>query len=332
MVVLSANKESIEKAARTIISGGIVAMPTETVYGLAGNAFDSKAVAAIYKAKQRPSFNPLIVHVSGLGMAEDLAEFNERAFCLAKQYWPGPLTLILPRKQDAKLSDLATAGLDTLALRCPDHPVAQALIRSANTPLVAPSANKSGTVTPTTPIAVQESLGDNVDIILAAGKTSVGVESTIVDCTTEYATILRPGCVTQADLEKCLQEKVVFYNPTSNSAPNAPGQLSRHYATNTPLRLDAVDVKKGEALLAFGSIKFMACDGYGGVKDMPDDLCMNLSESGDLEEAAANLFTMMRMLDKKRARGIAVMAIPEIGIGRAINDRLRRAAVPKSNT
>ncbi len=327
--LVPANAEMIGRAAELIRKGLLVAMPTETVYGLAANAYDDRAVARIYTAKGRPSFNPLISHVSGKDMAMELVEFNAWAHRLADSFWPGPLTMILPKAKDCPLSQLALAGLNTPSVRCPDHPIALALIEACGVPLVAPSANLSNTVSPTTPAAVFESLGDKVDLILSAGKTEVGVESTIVDLSGEYVTVLRPGAITVEMLEDVLETKVYYKNPATDNSPTAPGQLKRHYATQTPLRLNAVDVKKGEALLAFGRITFMASEEYGAAKDMPEGTVLNLSLIGDLEEAASNLFSYLNALDKVKAMSIAVMPIPNTGVGVAINDRLTRAAAPK---
>lgn len=329
--LVPANVETLLRAAKIIRDGGLVAMPTETVYGLAANAFDDRAVARIYTAKGRPNFNPLISHVSNKEMAMELVQFNAWAHRLADSFWPGPLTLILPKTEDCPLSELALAGLNTPSVRCPDHPIALALIEACGVPLVAPSANRSNTVSPTTPAAVFESLGDKVDIILSAGKTEVGVESTIVDLSGDRVIVLRPGAITKEMLEDVLETEVFYKTPVESDRPTAPGQLKRHYATNAPLRLNAVDVKKGEALLAFGRITFMASEEYGAAKDMPDGTVMNLSLIGDLEEAASNLFSYLSALDKLNCHRIAVMPIPDTGVGVAINDRLSRAAAPKED-
>jgi L-threonylcarbamoyladenylate synthase len=299
-------------------------MPTETVYGLAGNALDGVAVAKIYEAKGRPSFNPLIAHVASAGQAEEYAVLGARAKILAQKFWPGPLTMILPKRVDCKISELAGAGLPTIAVRVPNHEAALALIKEAGMPLVAPSANKSGSISPTTPLHVAESLGDKVDMILAAGPCKVGLESTVLDLSEETPLILRPGAISAEDIERVLNVKAGYaLEPTDK--PKSPGQLLRHYAPETKLRLNAVDVAPGEALLAFGSLKFMGVKGGGAAKDLPDGMIKNLSEEGDLHQAAANLFAMLKELDKIGAKGIAVMNIPESGLGIAINDRLRRA-------
>ncbi len=316
--IVSATDDAIKEAAEILRSGGIVAMPTETVYGLAGNAFDDKAVAKIYAAKGRPSFNPLIVHYAQAPLVE-----NEWYKTLAAKFWPGPLTMIVP-KFETRMSELATAGLETMAVRVPNHPVARKLLQALDFPLVAPSANKSGTLSPTTPQHVAESLGDAVDMVLAAGACDVGLESTVVDLTGDLPVVLRPGAITAEDLSETLGIDVV-YELEATDSPKSPGQLLKHYAPETPLRLNAVDLEAGEALLGFGSLKFMGVKSGGFAKDLPEGQVLNLSESADLHEAAANLFKMLKMLDKGGFACIAVMNIPNTGLGIAINDRLNRA-------
>ena len=319
MGIKAVNPESIAEAAGILKSGGLVGMPTETVYGLAANALDGEAVAKIFDAKGRPSFNPLIIHVLDLESASDYVEVNELAQTAAHHFWPGPLTLILPRKKDCKISELASAGLETLAVRVPSHPVAQELLKTCKLPLAAPSANKSGSLSPTTPAHVHDSVGDSVDMILAAGACEVGLESTVLALSGEKLEILRPGAVTLEDLSEALGQDIV-YGAGNGEAPKSPGMLLKHYAPNTPVRLNAVDVQEGEALLAFGSDKFMVA------RDFPDEMKRNLSETQDLHEAAANLFAMLKELDGCGASAIAVMGIPQNGLGAAINDRLSRAA------
>lgn len=321
--------ENIKHAASILREGGLVAMPTETVYGLAANALDGQAVAGVYEAKGRPAFNPLITHVCGLKEAKKYGAFSEQALAVAHHFWPGPLTLILPRAQGCEVSELATAGLDTIALRAPAHPVAQYLIKECGFPLVAPSANPSGSLSPTTPAHVSETLGDKISMILAAGKCEIGVESTVLDMSTNTPVILRPGAITAEDIARILGEKVIYHHETTNT-PKSPGQTLKHYAPNTPLRLNAVDVEPGEALLAFGSLKFMGVRGGGKAQNLPDTALCNLSETQDLHEAAANLFAMLKFLDRPEHTRIAVMNIPETGLGIAINDRLRRASVESS--
>ncbi len=323
--VAPATPQSIEEAARLLREGSLVAFPTETVYGLGANALDGRAVASIFSTKGRPQFNPLISHGSSLEMLLPYARFDERALALAEKFWPGPLTFILPRSADRAISELATAGLDTVALRVPAHDVARELIEAAGVPVAAPSANASGELSPTAPHHVLESLGDKVSLVLAGGATKFGLESTVVDLSGDDVVIVRPGAVTAEDIADVLGVPVT-YDLGSKDKPKSPGQLLRHYAPRIPVRLNAVDVEPGEALLAFGSVKFMGVRGGGFAKDMPRERFYNLSEQGDLLEAAAHLFAGMRALDLPGHARIAVMNIPETGIGVAINDRLRRAA------
>ncbi|MCB1532988.1 MAG: threonylcarbamoyl-AMP synthase [Alphaproteobacteria bacterium] len=326
-MIKTANNEAIAGAAEIIKSGGLVAMPTETVYGLAGNARDGAAVAKIYEAKGRPAFNPLIVHVGSAKDAGEIAEMSAQAHAVATAFWPGPLTLVLPRKADSGISELATAGLETVAVRVPGHKTARALIEAAGVPLVAPSANKSGSLSPTTPAHVADSLGDSVDMILADGACAVGLESTVLDLSGDVPVVLRPGAITAEDISHVLGIEVGYAAESGEpDAPKAPGMLLKHYAPETPVRLNAVDLESGEVLLAFGSIRFMGIKGGGAAADLPDSQIRNLSEEGDLHEAAANLFAMMKALDQPAHTRIAVMNIPEVGLGIAINDRLRRAA------
>ena len=316
-IIFDASKENIKKAAERINSGALVAMPTETVYGLGADATNDGAVASIFEAKGRPQFNPLIVHFSEQKEAEDAVEFNAKAKELASVFWPGPLTMILPRRENTSISLLCSAGLPTIAVRVPKHPVAQELIKTCNKPIAAPSANRSGCLSPTTPEHVLQSLGENAGMILAGGKAGVGLESTVIDMTSEVPTLLRPGSVTQEDIEQVIGKiKIEIEAVTEN--PKSPGQLLKHYAPKTLLRLQAVDVKKGEVLLAFGSTKFMNVNTAQTI--------LNLSEKGDLHEAASNLFAMLHKLDQVGAKQIAVMDIPKTGLGLAINDRLKRAA------
>lgn len=317
--------ENMTRAAEILVSGGLVVFPTETVYGLGANALDGVAVARIFAAKGRPSFNPVIVHVADAEAAFALVDADDRARRAADQFWPGPLTMILPRRADCAVSDLCSAGLPTLAVRVPAHPAAQALLRAAGVPVAAPSANRSGTISATTPQHVADGLGDRVDMIVAGGACAVGLESTVLDLSGPEALVLRPGAVTAEELTACL-EMPVGMDLGDHDKPKSPGQLLRHYAPSIPVRLDAVDVAPGEALLAFGSLKFMGMRGGGFAKDLLGDALRNLSETGDLYEAAANLFRMMRELDNPAHSGIAVMNIPDTGLGIAIRDRLRRAA------
>lgn len=318
-MIKSVNVQVLAEAAEILKSGGLVGMPTETVYGLAANALDGAAVAKIFAAKGRPSFNPLIIHVPDAGAAEQLVEFNDDARAIAAAFWPGPITMILPRKEGCGVSELASAGLPTLAVRVPGHKVALELLKAAGVPVAAPSANKSGSISPTSPAHVAESLGDAVDLILAAGSCSVGLESTVVDLSGDEPVVLRPGGITAEQISDVLGFEV-RYAEGDQDAPKSPGLLLKHYAPNKPVRLRAIDVREGEALLAFGSTKFMVA------ADFPSEQLRNLSEMQDLHEAAANLFAMLKELDKGPGSAIAVMDIPNTGLGVAINDRLRRAA------
>ncbi|MEI9932253.1 MAG: L-threonylcarbamoyladenylate synthase, partial [Rhizomicrobium sp.] len=308
--VVPANAHGIMIAAYMLGEGKLVAFPTETVYGLGADATDGKAVAAIFAAKGRPSFNPLIVHVKDRAAAEALVDFTPKARALADAFWPGPLTLVLPRKENSPLSLLVSAGLDTVAIRVPSHLVAQQLLAAADKPIAAPSANVSGHVSPTTASHVAEELGGKVDLILDAGPTTVGIESTVVGFEFGNPVLLRPGGVARDAIEKVVGPVAA---PT-NANVQSPGQLESHYAPHAKLRLNAHGAQLGEILLGFGAGASQAS--------------YNLSPSGDLKEAAANLFAMLRALDKK-ADAIAVMTIPNEGLGEAINDRLIRAAAPR---
>lgn len=323
--VVSANEKSIFEAAEIIKQGGLIGMPTETVYGLAADATNGEAVAKIYAAKGRPSFNPLIVHVNSLTQAAEFAEISETAQTLAHHFWPGPLTFVLKQKPGNALSELATAGLDTVAVRVPAHLEARQFLAAAGVPIVAPSANKSGALSPTTPAHVAEGLGAAVDMVLAAGSCQIGLESTVIDLTSDAPQILRPGAITAEDVAHVL-ERDVPYASHETDTPKSPGMLLKHYAPNTKVRLNAIDLQPGEALLAFGSVQFMGIKGGGAAKDLPDTQIRNLSEEQDLHQAAANLFKMLKELDNPVHKAIAVMQIPEDGLGIAINDRLRRAA------
>ncbi len=316
MPILPPTPESISAAARYLAQGGLVAFPTETVYGLGADATNAFAVAALYAAKGRPSFNPLIIHVPGEQLAWRFGVPTGAARALAAAFWPGPLTLVLKKQPDAGLADLATAGLDTVAIRVPAHRIALQLIGQAGRPIAAPSANKSGRVSPTAAAHVAADFGDELSIILDGGRTGVGLESTIVDVTGPRAVLLRPGGVPRAEIERVLGAPLIDA-VSDPHAPTAPGQLASHYAPNAAVRLDAHKVHPGEALLAFGAP--LAHDGP----------MANLSSRGDLLEAAANLFSMLRALDASGAKAIAVMPIPHTGLGEAINDRLHRAAAPR---
>jgi L-threonylcarbamoyladenylate synthase len=300
--------ETIALAAEVLSEGGLVAIPTETVYGLAADAANPEAVARIYEAKGRPRFNPLIAHVASLKMAEAEAEFSDLARLCAEKFWPGPLTMVLPARPGGQVSDLARAGLDTVAVRWPAHLAARSLIAAFGRPLVAPSANRSGHVSPTRAEHVIADLGDRIDLILDGGPCDVGMESTILGFEGEAPVLLRPGGVPTAALADALGRPVRAHN--ADAAINAPGQLKSHYAPNARLRLNADAPEAGEGYLGFGP---------GSVAGL------NLSPSGDLVEAASKLFAMLRALDARFER-IAVAPIPGTGLGEAINDRLQRAA------
>ncbi len=314
--ILPATPNAIAHAAKLLRAGQLVAFPTETVYGLGGDATNDGAVAAIFAAKDRPRFNPLIVHVPSLSEAEGLAAFDQRARIAAQHFWPGPLTLVLRRRDDCGVSLLASAGLATIAVRVPVHPVAQALLRATGRPLAAPSANRSGRVSPTEASHVAAELGERIALILDGGSCAVGLESTVLDLTGATPTLLRPGGVTMEALTALLGPIAV--GDSDPDAPRSPGQLASHYAPRLPLRMAATAPQPGEALLAFGPHPVS-----GFVETL------NLSAKRDVTEAAANLFAMLRRLDRPDFTGIAVMPIPDSGLGRAINDRLRRAAAAR---
>lgn len=325
--IITITDDNIAKAAAAIKCGELVAMPTETVYGLAADATNGKAVARIYEAKGRPQFNPLIIHVDDLNAAQKWGVFNDKALEIARSFWPAPLTIIVPKRDDSELSDLVTAGLESVAIRVPAHDAARALIKAADVPLAAPSANKSGRISPTTPAHVHEGFDGEISYILAGGACKVGLESTIVDCTGDAPCILRHGGITAEQIAAVLgvAEADLTPPPMDTDKPKSPGLLLKHYAPSIPVRLKAYSLRPDEALLAFGSTKFMSVEG-GVLADLPDTQRMNLSESGDLYEAASNLFAMMRALDRPEHSGIAVMDVPDIDIGAAINDRLKRAS------
>jgi L-threonylcarbamoyladenylate synthase len=314
--IVEPDAASITKAAKLLQDGGLVAFPTETVYGLGGDATNEHAVAAIFEAKGRPQFNPLISHVLDATEARRFVDWTETADRLAARFWPGPLTFVLPRAKGSTIALLATAGLDTVAIRAPSHPVAQALIRAAGRPIAAPSANRSGAVSPTQAAHVAESLGERVSLILDGGPCLVGVESTVLDLSANHPTLLRPGGATREAIEAVIGPIAVSDALPSGDVPrSSPGQLESHYAPSRPVRLGATSVGADEGLLAFGPTT-----PTGAM------LAYNLSPSGNLAEAAANLFAQMRALDRPGIGRIAVMPIPETGLGLAINDRLRRAA------
>jgi L-threonylcarbamoyladenylate synthase len=319
--VLPANVAAVAAAARFLREGGLVAFPTETVYGLGADATNAAAIARLYQAKGRPAFNPLIAHVGDFAAAREIGRFDAAALLLAEAFWPGPLTLVLPKTDACAVADLATAGLDTVAIRIPAHPVARDILRVFGRPVVAPSANISGHVSPTTAAHVHSDLDGRIDLIVDGGAVAVGVESTIVGIFDEPM-LLRPGGLPRADIERVLGRALRQLPADAESdsgQPLAPGMLASHYAPSTRVRLGAIRLEPGEALLAFGSDAVSGIDAAAWV--------MNLSARGDLAEAAANLFGYLRALDAKAAHTIAVMPIPNDGLGEAINDRLRRAAV-----
>lgn len=311
--IFAPSAENIAAAAAVIREGGLIAFPTETVYGLGADADDDRAVASIFEAKDRPRFNPLIVHFTSLSEASDAAAFDARAHRLAGAFWPGALTLVLARRPASAISLLVSAGLESLAVRVPAHPVAQALLAAAKRPIAAPSANRAGEVSPTSAEHVSASLAARPEMILDGGPCPVGIESTVLDLTTPTPVILRPGGITRDEIEAVIGPTGATPGGTTEGV-KSPGMLDRHYAPDRPLRLDAGEVGRTEALLAFGPHPIT-----GGAAQM------NLSPSADLTEAAANLFAMLRALDRPDVSAIAVMPVPETGLGIAINDRLRRA-------
>jgi L-threonylcarbamoyladenylate synthase len=304
----------ISKAAQLLREGKLVALPTETVYGLGADATNDKAVARIFAAKQRPQFNPLISHVADIEAAFRLGHFSADAESLAAALWPGPLTIVVERRKDCPISLLCSAGLSTVALRIPNHPVAQELLRAVDLPIAAPSANRSGRISPTTADHVRASLGDAVDLIVDGGPCTVGVESTVVRFTGDGPYLLRSGGITRDVLEAVLQ--CHMKEPTRDHGElHSPGLLESHYAPQAPLRLGAAAPESGEAFI-----------GFGPYTNGP----WTLSASGNFQEAAANLFKMLHLVDDSSPERIAVAPIPMTGLGEAINDRLRRAAAPRS--
>lgn len=315
-IVYTPDDTGIAAAGKALAEGRLAAFPTETVYGLGADATNGEAVASIYAAKGRPSFNPLIVHVKSVEHAAEYVTFSDIARKLADRFWPGPLTLVLPRRGDCTLSLLVSAGLATAAIRCPDHPVAQAVIAASGKPIAAPSANPSGRISPTSAAHVYDGLQGKVDVIVDGGNTEIGVESTVLGFTADKAVLLRPGGLPRAAIEEITGPLL---------APQAgiitsPGQLSSHYAPNAKVRLNATSVSAEEALLAFGPVPLAGAT-----------QTLNLSKRADLLEAASNLFAMLHTLDEAGATRIAVMPIPQEGLGEAINDRLKRAAAPRQS-
>jgi L-threonylcarbamoyladenylate synthase len=317
----------INEAKSALAAGGLVAFPTETVYGLGADAANDRAVAKLYAVKERPSFNPLIAHVADLAAARHLAEFDAEALELADAFWPGPMTLVLPKLRACPVGQLATAGLETIAVRVPSHPVARDILIAFGKPVVAPSANRSGQVSPTSAQHVHADLAGRIDLIVDDGASPLGVESTILACVGRTA-LLRPGAIPRAAVERFLGREIGIATRVSGAVgggrPAAPGMLASHYAPRAALRMNAVTVAPGEALLAFGPT-------------LPRDAgnahtILNLSGRGELVEAAANLFNYLRVLDSSGIGSIAVMPVPDKELGEAINDRLRHAAAPRHNT
>ncbi len=313
MPVVTVTDSAIYRAADALASGKLAAFPTETVYGLGADATNAVAVAAIFEMKGRPRFNPLIVHVADYDAAVAHAKFTRHAGNLASHFWPGPLTLVLPKRPRSTICDLVSAGLDTIALRVPANDIAHHLLRFARCPVAAPSANRAGHVSPTSAAHVAQDLGEGPEIILDGGDTELGLESTVIDLSGPQPLLLRPGAIPREEIEKII--KTTLGNAATPDRPASPGQLARHYAPRTKLRLEATSVEPGEALLAFGDTPFAT---QGPV--------VNLSPEGDLREAASRFFAALRELDACGCSAIAVAPVPDTGLGEAINDRLRRAA------
>lgn len=317
---LGTDQASLAEAGRMLAGGALVAFPTETVYGLGADATDSASVARLYAAKGRPSFNPLIAHVADTGQALALGTFNTAARRLAEAFWPGPLTLVVPAAPGGPICDLARAGLSSLAIRVPADPVARAILAAAARPIAAPSANRSGHVSPTEAKHVLADLDGRIDAVVTGESTPIGLESTILACLDDRVLLLRPGAITREAAEAVIGRAVEQPQANSDTNPLSPGRLSSHYATRAPLRLDVERILPGEACLAFGP-------------DLPPgidrSLTLNLSESGDPVEAAANLYAMLRRLDERAPSSIGVVRFSRLGLGEAIFDRLRRAAAPR---
>ncbi len=316
MVIKPANYENILRAAKHLRRGKVVAFPTETVYGLGADATNAEAVAQVFEMKGRPRFNPLIVHFANQEAAQEHVRFNELAHKLARAFWPGPLSLVLPKSPGSPICDLVPAGLETVAVRVPQHPIAQELLEEAACPVAAPSANKAGRISPTTAEHVAEDLGSGPAMILDGAFSPIGLESTVVGLFDQTPRLLRPGAIAREDIERLAGQPLTAGTDSHN--PTSPGQLESHYAPNAKIRLEATSVEPGEALLAFG-------------EDVPatDGPTVNLSSRGDIREAAIHFFAALRQLDSSGCEAIAVMPIPDEGLGEAINDRLRRAAAPR---
>lgn len=308
----------INTAVAKLLNGDVVAFPTETVYGLGADCTNDQAVEKIFSLKGRPSYNPLIIHVARLDCALQYGEFNQSALELAQSFWPGPLTLVVPLRPNNSISPRVTAGLNTIAIRVPNHPIAQQLLNHYPNPIAAPSANKSGYVSPTKYDHVYDEFKDGV-FIVPGDQSCIGLESTIIDCSAKEVAILRPGSITHHDIEKLA---IAVSEKSSVEAIKAPGQLKHHYSPLLPVRLNATSIYPNEALLTFGESTLIA------------NVMLNLSPAANLDEAAANLFDFLRTLDKSNSyvTQIAITPIPNTGIGKAINERLKRAATPKDST
>lgn len=313
--ILSPDQYSLQLAITALRDGKAIGLPTETVYGLAGDATNPNAIANIFTIKNRPQFNPLISHVSGLEMALEYGVFSQVAQKLVGAFWPGPLTLVVPRSADCAICDLASAGLDTVALRAPKHPVAQEIIATFSKPIAAPSANISGSISPTSAADVLAELGDKIEIIIDGGKCEIGLESTVVAVIGNEITLLRLGAIGIEDLENAAGVSVKIANLHDENSPKSPGMMLRHYAPKTKVRLNATSAEADEVFISFGAVP---PEVFGKV--------IHLSPSGNLTEAAANLYAAMREADKLGAKTIAIAPIPNIDIGAAINDRLSRSA------
>ena len=318
---LAITGESVARGVDILAHGGLVAFPTETVYGLGGDACNADAVAAIFAAKERPAFNPLISHVASAEAAFELGTATPIAACLAETFWPGPMTLILTRRSDCPIALLTSAGLDKIALRVPAHAEARALLEAFGRPVAAPSANPSGRISPTRAEHVLAGLGGRIELVLDGGPCESGLESTVIDCTGDTAHILRPGGITREAVAATLAARGMTLAteslPTDEDAPASPGQLASHYAPSAPVRLNVTAPEPGMELIGFGET--------GGA----GELGLNLSPEGDLQDAAANLFQMMHEADAAGAAVIGVAPVPDRGLGEAVNDRLRRAAAPR---
>jgi L-threonylcarbamoyladenylate synthase len=323
--LLAGNAAGIAEAAAVLRAGGLVAFPTETVYGLGADATNARAVAALYAAKGRPAFNPLIAHVSDMAMARAQGLFDHVALALAGAFWPGPLTVVVPAADGIGVCDLARSGLPSVALRMPSHALARDLIAAVGRPVVAPSANRSGHVSPTRPAHVMADLDGRIDAVIDGGPTAIGLESTIIACLGGAPRLLRSGGVTREALEGAIGAVDEAAEAGAASRPVAPGQLASHYAPRARVRLDAAEIAPGEAALLFGAAVPAGLDAAGPTR--------NLSPAGDLAEAATNLFAHLRALDEALAGSrdprIAVAPVPMEGLGEAINDRLRRAAAAR---